>query len=239
MSKSSLYSDSSSSSSSGSLSSLSSFQFKEQAATHSSKYLVDQATLDAEATLSGIEISYTPNKEKLSAFGNLDFNFGSLALKNKFMDMMKEAGLLKIFISQSDRSVSVLPSIDKATEPGAYLAQNGEVAINFGKENNAKAFKQKVFDSSLQGIADIYGETPHKIYFKKSLSVGKTVKISNPDFKFSFEDSLDFSYSDSSSSSSSESLSFLMSSTLSSGSSDSSSIALEPSIIGESSSHSE
>jgi len=230
------YSDSSSSSSSGSLSSLSSFQFKEQVATHSSKYFVDQATKDVEATLSGIEVCYTPNKEKLSAFGNLDFNFGSLALKNKFMDMMKEAGLLQIFISQSDRSVSVLPSIDKTKEPGAYIAQNGEVAINFGSKEKAKAFKQKVFGSSLQGVADIHGDVPHKIYFKKYLSAGTTVKISNPDFKFSFEDSLDSSYSDSSSSSSSESLSSLISSTLSTGSLYS---ASDSSVMGESSSHSE
>ena len=126
------------------------------------------------------------------------------------MDMMKEAGLLKIFISQSDRSVSVLPSIDKAKEPGAYIAQNGEVAINFGSKEKTEFFKQKVFGSSLQGIADIYEKTPHKIYFKKSLSTGKTLEISNPDFKFSFKDSLGSSYSDSSSSSSSGSLSSLI-----------------------------
>jgi len=152
------------------------------------------------------------------------------------MDMMKEAGLLQIFISQSDRSVSVLPSIDKTKEPGAYIAQNGEVAINFGSKEKAKAFKQKVFGSSLQGVADIHGDVPHKIYFKKYLSAGTTVKISNPDFKFSFEDSLDSSYSDSSSSSSSESLSSLISSTLSTGSLYS---ASDSSVMGESSSHSE
>ena len=162
-------------------------------------------------SLHKIELSYVPNKKKPTEIGELTFRFDSSTLKDKFMDMMKEAGLLQIFISQSDRSVSVLPSIDKAKEPGAYIAQNGEVAINFGKENNAKAFKQKVLESSLQDIADIYKETPHKIYFKKSLSAGKTLEISNPDFKFSFKDSLESSYSDSSSSSSSGSLSSLSS----------------------------
>ncbi len=152
------------------------------------------------------------------------------------MDMMKEAGLLQIFTSQSDLNVSVAPSKDKASEAGSYIAQNGEVAINFGSKEKAEFFKQKVFGLSLQGVADIYGDALHKIYFKKSLSTGKILKISNPDFKFSFKDSLGSSYSDSSSSSSSESLSSLISSTLSTGSLYSSS---DSSVMGESSSPSE
>ncbi len=233
MSKSSLYSDSLGSSSSGSLSSLSSPKTLEEIAHEMFLMRLTDPDSFIPGSLHKIELSYVPNEKKPTEIGELTFRFDSSTLKNKFMDMMKEAGLLKIFISQSDRSVSVLPSIDKAKEPGAYIAQNGEVAINFGKENNAKAFKQKVFGSSLQGIADIYKETPHKIYFKKSLSAGKTLEISNPDFKFSFKDSLESSYSDSSSSSSSGSL---IPSTLSTGSLYS---ASDSSVMGESSSYSE
>jgi len=211
MSKSSPHSDSSSSSSSESLSSLSSLKAKEGIAQEIFLMHLTDPDSFIPGSLHKIELSYVPNKKKPTEIGELTFRFDSSTLKDKFMDMMKEAGLLQIFISQSDRSVSVLPSIDKAKEPGAYIAQNGEVAINFGKENNAKAFKQKVLESSLQDIADIYKETPHKIYFKKSLSAGKTLEISNPDFKFSFKDSLESSYSDSSSSSSSGSLSSLSS----------------------------
>ena len=149
------------------------------------------------------------------------------------MDMMKEAGLLQIFTSQSDLSVSVAPSKDKASEAGSYIAQNGEVAINFGSKEKAEFFKQKVFGSILQGVAVIYKETPHKMYFNKSLTSGKTLEIFKPAFEFSFEDSLGSSYSDSSSSSSSESL---IPSTLSTGSLY---FASDSSVMGESSSYSE
>ena len=211
MSKSSPHSDSSSSSSSESLSSLSSLKTPEEIAHEVFLMRLTDPNSSIPGSLNKIELAYIPNEKKPTEIGELTFRFDSSTLKDKFMDMMKEAGLLNIFTSQSDLSVSVVPSKDKAKEPGAYIAQNGEVAINFGKENNAKAFKQKIFGSSLQGIAVIYEETPHKIYFNKSLTAGKALEIFKPAFEFSFEDSLESSYSDSSSSSSSESLSSLSS----------------------------
>jgi len=211
MSKSSPHSDSSSSSSSESLSSLSSLKTPEEIAHEVFLMRLTDPNSSIPESLNKIELAYIPNEKKPTEIGELTFRFDSSTLKDKFMDMMKEAGLLNIFTSQSDLSVSVVPSKDKAKEPGAYIAQNGEVAINFGKENNAKAFKQKIFGSSLQGIAVIYEETPHKIYFNKSLTAGKALEIFKPAFEFSFEDSLESSYSDSSSSSSSESLSSLSS----------------------------
>ncbi len=88
--------------------------------------------------------------------------------------------------------------------------------------------------ASFFGKKQFFGNLTSKLYQQQEIDIN-WLDSSSP----LSSSSLSSSYSDSSSSSCSESLSSLMSSTLSTGSLDSSSTVSEPSIIGESVSHSQ
>ena len=117
-----------------------------------------------------------------------------------------------------------------------------QIAINCGSQEAAATFKTALF-GDVPGIA-VNFKGKSAIYFTKDctnkLQQGEKIDINLHDSSSSLSSStLSSSYSDSSSSSCSESLSSLMSSTLSTGSLDPSSTVSEPSIIGESVSHSQ
>ncbi len=259
---SSSYSDSASSSSSGSLSSSSSEDWKDSGYTSKEEYegavekwndnpgIVAVPTYSSKSVIAkncksdfkevGIKASYTPNKGKPSEIGILSFKFDSLPLKNKFMGKMKEGGLSEIFENtDGGLTISVKPSSGKGAK-GAYIAGKGEIAINCGSEEAAATFKTALFGD----VPDIAFKDKSAIYFTKDCTAKlyqqQEIDINWLDSSSPLSSSsLSSSYSDSSSSSCSESLSSLMSSTLSTGSLDSSSTVSEPSIIGESVSHSQ
>ena len=94
MSKSSPHSDSSSSSSSESLSSLSSLKTPEEIAHEVFLMRLTDPNSSIPGSLNKIELSYVPNEKKPTEIGELTFRFDSSTLKDKFMDMMKEAGFV-------------------------------------------------------------------------------------------------------------------------------------------------
>ncbi|HJK88618.1 MAG: hypothetical protein LF888_01765 [Candidatus Megaira endosymbiont of Mesostigma viride] len=195
-----------------------------------------------------LSISYTPTDKvksffsKKQCFGNLTFKFTSEDSAKGFRKHMKEGGLSEIFENtDGGLTISVKPSSGKGAK-GAYIAGKGEIAINCGDESTAAAFKTMLFGGALDMAVHYKGVSA--IYFTKDytnkLQQGEKIDINLHDSSSSLSSStLSSSYSDSSSSSCSESLSSLMSSTLSTGSLDSSSTVSEPSIIGESVSHSQ
>ena len=111
----------------------------------------------------GIKASYTPNKGKPSEIGILSFKFDSLPLKNKFMGKMKEGGLSEIFENTDvGLTISVKPSSGKGAK-GAYIAKNGEIAINCGSQEAAATFKTALFGD----VPDIAFKDKSAIYFTK------------------------------------------------------------------------
>lgn len=195
-----------------------------------------------------LSISYTPTDKlksffsKKQRFGNLTFKFTSEDSEKDFIENMEKVGLSEIFENTDvGLTISVKPSSGKGAK-GAYIAGKGEIAINCGSEEAAIIFKTKLLGGvpgiavNFKGKSAIYftKDCTAKLYQKQEIDIN-WFDSSSP----LSSSSLSSSYSDSSSSSCSESLSSLMSSTLSTGSLDSSSTVSEPSIIGESVSHSQ
>ena len=116
-----------------------------------------------------LSISYTPTDKlksffsKKQRFGNLTFKFTSEDSAKGFREQMKEGGLSEIFENtDGGLTISVKPSSGKGAK-GAYIAKNGEIAINCGSQEAAATFKTALFGD----VPDIAFKDKSAIYFTK------------------------------------------------------------------------